>query len=435
MDDTPVCPRCDAVLAREATRLLCPHCRLAAAAGPFPVLPSVAEGGTARPNLEQVIPPDARRVFILCHPRVDLGAAAKALGLGQRGLAWSCARSVRGLPWLTARRYDAVVCVEGEHHRFGRCTKLLLLLVFAHADFAVVRAGLLTRQIARACLATLLSPVSRWPLRALAARKRGHLYHRCLNDPAAARAFVDEFLPGTRPGPSSRALDVGCGMGRHAALLSQLGYEVTGLDMRANDYWRLIPRARFYVGSAADLGCFPPGRLDLVLSMLVLCYVADDEAALAGMARLLKDGGRLLLQVPNRDNLRTRWTGKYLLPEPDLRRYYTLDELEAKVRATGLRVAQVWTDKVYAPVCLPFFNFLYEILLPRPLQRLACRLVPGRYRGLINLVAEKVPRSDTKTGDAGAEDAGGHRRGAAKLRRRSRTPARGRAGATGRGFA
>lgn len=49
--------------------------------------------------------------------------------------------------------------------------------------------------------------------------------------PAHTRAQVQCILTLTGIEPASRVLDVGCGNGRHAILLAQMGFEVTGIDV------------------------------------------------------------------------------------------------------------------------------------------------------------------------------------------------------------
>lgn len=108
--------------------------------------------------------------------------------------------------------------------------------------------------------------------------------------------------------PGMRALDAACGHGRHANLLAAQGVEVVGVDLMKG----FLDRAK------ADR---PPGarvtylRRDLrnltfaaefdAASLLFTAFGYYDEpgneAVLSALARALKPGGRLLLDVPNRD--------------------------------------------------------------------------------------------------------------------------------------
>lgn len=122
------------------------------------------------------------------------------------------------------------------------------------------------------------------------------LYHD--KDYAAEAAFVAGRLRAHRP-QARTLLELGCGTGRHAALLSGMGFGVTGVDRSEGmlDKARVNgPDCRFL---AADIREFSLGRLfDAVISLFhVMSYLTRDEdmaAALASAAEHLEPGGLLL---------------------------------------------------------------------------------------------------------------------------------------------
>ncbi len=136
----------------------------------------------------------------------------------------------------------------------------------------------------------------------------GELYpllypHR--DDPSAAREVgrLIEVLGMTRSG--ARALDLGCGNGRHAEALSELGLAVSGLDLSPE----LLGAARQRPPLTGNLIRGDMRRLpfcpvfDLVLSLFTsFGYFADDEnlRTLGEMSRVLKPGGRLVIDHINR---------------------------------------------------------------------------------------------------------------------------------------
>jgi len=110
-----------------------------------------------------------------------------------------------------------------------------------------------------------------------------------------------------------RVLDVACGIGRHARALAALGYEVVGIDVSEDvlDIARQgAPRgASFVLGDMRNLDAFgsePAVRFDTVVC-LWQSFGNFSEAAnrevLAGMGRRLRGGGRLLLDIYNREAL------------------------------------------------------------------------------------------------------------------------------------
>jgi SAM-dependent methyltransferase len=94
-----------------------------------------------------------------------------------------------------------------------------------------------------------------------------------------------------------KALDVGCGEGRFCRMLKQHGVEVTGIDPTP----KLIAAARVrdsegtYFEASAEQLPFPDESVDLVVSYLTLIDIADLQAGVREMVRVLKRGGALLI--------------------------------------------------------------------------------------------------------------------------------------------
>ena len=110
--------------------------------------------------------------------------------------------------------------------------------------------------------------------------------------------------------PGDSVLDLCCGTGRHAVHLARAGLKVTGLDM-SEKYLAAARSAaenagvdvRFVHGDMRDI----PFReeFDAVVNMFTAFGYfdseADDQRVLDGAAAALKPGGRLLLDLLNRD--------------------------------------------------------------------------------------------------------------------------------------
>lgn len=101
-----------------------------------------------------------------------------------------------------------------------------------------------------------------------------------------------------------KALDVGCGAGRMAPALVDLGYQFWGVDaapaMIDEGRRRYGDRANthFSVGSAQRLD-FDDAVFDLVLCMGVIDRIQNWEKAIAEMTRVLRPGGALIISFPN----------------------------------------------------------------------------------------------------------------------------------------
>jgi SAM-dependent methyltransferase len=116
-----------------------------------------------------------------------------------------------------------------------------------------------------------------------------------------------DFLHRQLPVPGfANVADVPCGGGRHARRLAQDGYRVTGADLSR----QALARARVHRGPdlalvRADLRHLPlrARAFDAVICMWQSFGQFDpptNRAVLAGFARVLRDGGRLVLDIYHR---------------------------------------------------------------------------------------------------------------------------------------
>jgi RimJ/RimL family protein N-acetyltransferase/protein-L-isoaspartate O-methyltransferase len=130
-----------------------------------------------------------------------------------------------------------------------------------------------------------------------------------LRDPAV-RELWRELLLDLLPAAPARVADLGCGTGTLSLLLSEEGYDVTGLDF-SPEMVRLArakaPGLRF-VEADASAPPLEPASYDVVLSRHVLWAMPEPAAALARWQDLLRPGGRLVL-VEGRWSTGTGLTG------------------------------------------------------------------------------------------------------------------------------
>jgi SAM-dependent methyltransferase len=163
---------------------------------------------------------------------------------------------------------------------------------------------------------------------------------------------VDFDRLGLRPG--ERALDLGCGAGRHAFEMYRRGADVVALDQDADelatvsewfaamrDEGSLPPGAEADVkqGDALDLP-FPDGEFDRVVAAEVLEHIPDDERAIAELVRVLRPGGTVGVTVPRWLPERICWalSDRYHEVEGGHVRIYPGTGLVAKLEAAGLRL-------------------------------------------------------------------------------------------------
>ncbi|MBP1464652.1 methyltransferase domain-containing protein [Candidatus Chloroploca sp. M-50] len=116
------------------------------------------------------------------------------------------------------------------------------------------------------------------------------------------------------PEPPADLLDLACGQGRHSINLARAGFTVIGLDASEP----LLDLARTDAAAAAvevdfvagDMRAIPySGCFDAVINMFTAFGYFDREeenqAVLEGIARALKPGGRLIMELAHRDRVVT----------------------------------------------------------------------------------------------------------------------------------
>ncbi len=185
--------------------------------------------------------------------------------------------------------------------------------------------------------------------------------------------------------PGARVIDVGCGAGRHALAMARRGFKVTGID-RSPDRLSAAANARDAEGLKLDLhladmrnlplaGVEPAEALLSLFTSFGYFNEAENEQVARGMAASLASGGRLLLDLNNRELLQEAngartWAerpGGYLLDQygfdTDLRRFhgrrilltegrersfvfdhraYSEQEIRGLLKKAGLRVLAIY---------------------------------------------------------------------------------------------
>lgn len=102
-----------------------------------------------------------------------------------------------------------------------------------------------------------------------------------------------------------KALEVGPGAGGYLPVLAESAQELVAADIED----AYLAQARMLAETIPGLSCvkdditattLEPGSFDLVLCTEVIEHIADSQAALCGLEKLLKPGGTLILSTPQR---------------------------------------------------------------------------------------------------------------------------------------
>lgn len=186
------------------------------------------------------------------------------------------------------------------------------------------------------------------------------LHYRLLRRFEVTREEVAaSLLPG-----GEALLDIGCADGEVIARVADRYRRIVGADISPAVVQEAAQRrgaiARWSVLDASRALPFADGSFDAVVSLSTLQYLFDPAAFLREAHRLLRPGGRLLVETPNVAYLPQRLR---LLAGQPIRtsfwkhgidggnlHYFTVDSLRELVRAAGFTPAAVTGSGVFATV-------------------------------------------------------------------------------------
>lgn len=231
--------------------------------------------------------------------------------------------------------------------------------------------------------------------------------------PVPHQAMIDAITHCLEP-RGRRVLEVGVGTGGDSVALAMLGAEVYAVDI-TREALGLTRRLGGQRGVSVHLVCgdtlrlpFRTGSFDLVFSQGLLEHFSDPLAVLAEQARIVRQGGYLLVDVPQRYSLYTLQKRRFIRQGRWFAGWeteFSLTELMDLVTAAGLRPMRTY-GYGYAPSILLGLRYLHTIDQRRALpvrlptvvrsgvERIWRQLeaVRGFHRWLVNIgvIAQKV---------------------------------------------
>lgn len=131
-----------------------------------------------------------------------------------------------------------------------------------------------------------------------------HLLYQDRDD-KEARFFIKNMIDQLQPSHDARFLDLCCGRGRHAKFLSELGFDVTGLDLSASniDFARQFATDTLHFEVGDMRLPYGESRFDYIFNLFTsfgyFDSYEDNLSALKMMKKALKPGGIFVLDFMN----------------------------------------------------------------------------------------------------------------------------------------
>ena len=166
-----------------------------------------------------------------------------------------------------------------------------------------------------------------------------------------------------------RILDIGCGTGLNATLLSEMGHDVYGIDVSpvAIEQYRAKGLQGAVINVEAGPIPLPPESFDLIYASEVIEHCVDTVSFLRNLATVLKPGGTLLLSTPNSAFWAYRLMGLFGLAvgeyqHPGHVRFFSKRSLSASINNAGFEVTAVSARHMYLIVGRRFGDPLEPLL-------------------------------------------------------------------------
>ena len=185
-------------------------------------------------------------------------------------------------------------------------------------------------------------------------------------------------MAGAREG--DRVLDAGCGTGIYSIELAKKGAFVAGLDASSGMLeWARVKAGRaglkidFIQADALKIP-FPDGHFDLVISVCMLCFVKEREAALLEMKRVLRPGGRAVIALLNSRSpwaLMRRAKGLFRKSVYNNADFLSPRAIESELRKAGFKDIETRTCLFFLPIDSKIYLGLSGVQ-----ERLGRRLFP-----------------------------------------------------------
>ena len=163
-------------------------------------------------------------------------------------------------------------------------------------------------------------------------------------------------------------LDVGCGSGINSKYISDLGHDVTGVDISYQAITKY--RKRGFKGEVADIESgldFEDNSFDMAFCSEVMEHLINPEYLTQELFRVIRKGGKLVISVPNsafwiyRIGAMFGYTVTELQHKMHLR-FFTIRSMVKILRNTGFVISEICGRNIYLIISGVKKRWLFNML-------------------------------------------------------------------------
>ena len=190
-----------------------------------------------------------------------------------------------------------------------------------------------------------------------------------------------------RMSAGKKLLDVGCGNGALIEVFENAGWDAQGSEMAPPEHFvsDSVPK-KIFIGDIRATP-FSPKSFDVITLFHVLEHMTEPRESLEKVRTLLRDGGLLVIEVPNQASGQARLTkGRWFnVDVPRHVFHFTPRSLTLILEKTGFRIERI---SHYSPI-YSYYGFVQSLL----------NLVTTRNNVLFDALNGKITRANFKTWD------------------------------------
>lgn len=190
--------------------------------------------------------------------------------------------------------------------------------------------------------------------------------------------------------PGARALDIGCNTGLLLDLLREAGYRTVGIERSPSAAEAEAAGHEVHAIDVEEGTIDLPERFDLVTMTHVLEHLRRPTRALRWIREQLRPEGRLVIEVPNWDDLaRPLWGPRYRpLELGDHLSFFQRSTLAGLARDAGLRVHALWSAPQARSLLFP--SLLTSVDLGLGLARRLRGRAPAGQEAAVGVASDRV---------------------------------------------